>query len=331
MRKETIKKNINFYELQFFLNGDYELPKSFETPIMALLSMITRIAREKRDIRYLNANERKLFINEINFDTSAVSEGKRIVKGKLLSVRKDFFPMLLNTNTDKERDIDALEDEGIVETTHFIIQETNKNKTDKVKVCLEHNQFGAKIGDLVYYLEQIGRYLGIVDGIQATFLQRNALKAYQNRMGQVAKIHIKVNKDDIPALRRVTDGGGLFQSAEAAREYFQQDDLVIELSYNIYQQRDNPNSGPAMASRSFTQKMLKHLIDHPGDARLFEHFVIKAEDSEKADQLNSFDLLINKIKDTITVEKRPKFRTIISLDMFEKMIDSWNRLKIKVS
>ena len=60
----------------------------------------------------------------------------------------------------------------------------------------------------------------------------------------------------------------------------------------------------------------------------YEKLEIIAEDSDKNDRLNAFDLLIDKAKDILQVERREKSRTIISLDMFAKMNDSWQKHKI---
>jgi hypothetical protein len=51
----------------------------------------------------------------------------------------------------------------------------------------------------------------------------------------------------------------------------------------------------------------------------FNTLEVKAEDSEKNNKLQIFDLLIDKVKDEIFVEKKERYRTLVSDDIIPQM------------
>ncbi len=322
-----INRAIHFYELLVKPEDTYKLESAkYDTYIMALLSKITVLVANKNAVRYQKLGDKDVFINEMNFDDK--TPGKRIIRGKLLSIRKDFFPMLHDTNTDLARDIKALAEEGIVETTHFIIQEKRDNKTNKCILCLEYNQYGARINDLRYYLEVLGKHVGVVENVAHIPLVTKSLGKYKSRIGEVSKIILKLHKDNIPAIEKLDKK--VFQGMDYIKDQLNQEYLTMEFSYDIYANREIPTSNSAVAAKSFVQKAIDVFIKYPQEVELFEQFEVRAEDAEKNDRINAFDLLINKVKDSFWVERRHPSRTLVSTDMFTKMIDSWNNLRIKV-
>ena len=56
---------------------------------------------------------------------------------------------------------------------------------------------------------------------------------------------------------------------------------------------------------------------------------IKAEDESKNNLLEHFDLLLEKVNSEIKVERKPKYRTIISIDMFEQMTKEMYKINFK--
>jgi hypothetical protein len=323
MHKTTVEKTIFFFEITALWHDDYVLDGRFDTPFQQLLSKITKLAANKEIERYLASGEKELFINEQRFKPDA---NKHIVEGKLLAVRKDFFPEIMNTKTDDIRDIEALEAEGIVETTHFVVQERKNNKTNKIKIAIEHNQFGAKANDLLFYLETIGKKHKILRQLEILPLVTNNLEELENRMGQISQINMKVHKNSIPYLKNADND--LFGSMDAIADHYQQDYVTLVLKYDL--KTKNQNIPGLKRAKELVSRIFRFLgrkkdaIDH------FEQLDIRAEDSTRRGALNIFDLLSNRIKSNVRVERKIPAKTIISLDMFEKIKQSWQNLGIRL-
>ena len=324
MAIKTIKRTIHFYDLIVEFNPEFILDKEkYQTNFQALLSKIKVLVFEKNVIRYQSMGEKILFINDL---TISPQPNKMIIQGKLLSVRKDFFPELLNTITDTTRDISAAEEEGIVETTHFVIQQKSNNVGNKLKLALEFNQFGAKISDLEYYLARLGENLGITKKVEHAAIIRDSLKKTKDRIGEISRILIKVEKDNLSVLEDVD--AGIFSAFQAAQEAFSEDYLTMEFKYDINKAREAPTSNQALRSKNIISKFITSLLKNKSKVEQYQKLEVIAEDSDRNNKLNAFDLLIDKVKDIINVERREKSRTVVSLDMFAKMNDSWTRNRI---
>lgn len=319
----TTLRKVYFYELIATVREDFTLASSYETVFQELLSKIVILVKKKDLSRYQHLDENSLFINEITFPPS---EGNKIVRGKLLSVRKDLFPELMNTSTDVTREIETLEEEGIVETTHFVIKESNKNKSNKVRICIEHNQFGAKIVDLVYYLNQLGAQLNITSQISYAPIVRDNLSKLKSRIGEVSKILIKIKSDNIEAINSMDTGvASLFSKA---KEEFKQEYVTMEFKYDYYEAKHTPTIDSAKQSKSIVSKLIDFLLLNKSKTEVFERLEVVAQDEEKSNKLKAFDLLIDKAKDEFQVERRVKSKTLVSEDIFDKMLTSITRNRI---
>ncbi|AWO02127.1 hypothetical protein DLD77_10695 [Chitinophaga alhagiae] len=319
----TVTRKVYFYELFATVRKDFNLSSKYDTVFQELLSKIVMLVKNKDKLRYQHLDQHALFINEIVFLPSG---GEKIVKGKLLSVRKDLFPELMNTSTDLTRDINALEEEGIVETTHFIIKENNRNKSNKVRICIEHNQFGAKLLDLVFYLNQLGSHLNITSKITYAHICRDNLSKFKSRMGEISKILIKVKSENVDAINSVDIGiASMFKKAV---DEFKQEYVTMEFKYDYYEAKGSPTINSAKQSRGIVSKFIDYLIKNKKEDDIFDKLEVIAQDSEKQDKLRAFDLLVDKAKDELEVERRIKSRTLISNDVFEKMLNSISRNRI---
>lgn len=320
---KKIERRVHFYELQAITQEEYSISTRYDTTFQELLSKIVVLVKKKDPSRYQPMGDRLFFINEIIFQPH---QGKRIIKGKLLSVRKDFFPELMNTDDDTMRDIEAAEVEGIVETTHFVIQEKNENTSNKVKLCLEFNLYGAKINDLVYYLLALGTKLGIIKSLKPVPIIRNELSKYKKRIGEISKIRVKIKSDNIDAIDNIDTG--MASAFQKTKEEFEQEYLTMELKYDYYTSKDKPQQYGAQKAKKVVGKFIDWLIDDKNNVDKLESLEVLAQDSEKHDKLNTFDLLIDKVKDDFKIKRKEKSKTLISDDMFENMINSFTKHRI---
>lgn len=142
---ERIKRTIHYYDLEFQFLDDFHSEDGDQ--FREIFKIIVSLAKTRANIRYQIFGEKSIFIQDIKFEPDS-----KIITGKLRCVRKDILPELMNTKTDEARGIDAKDEEGLVETTHFLIDYSKKRK----KLAIEFNQFGAKIVDFINYIQNIG-------------------------------------------------------------------------------------------------------------------------------------------------------------------------------
>lgn len=307
-------KGVIFYEIIYKTHDEYEVNNKYNTLFQNLFGEVVKLVKAKDPSRYQYTSEKALFINDIIFDPQPQ---RSVVKGKLLCVRKDIFPEIINTETDITRPIDALEQEGVVETTHFIIFEKNNNKTNKVSICLESNLFGAKINDFIFYITRLGVQLKIIEAASFMPITRNTLTKMKKKIGGISKITIRVREDNIPILNNIDTGvASLFKRAS---KEFEQEYLTIELKYNIHEARENPTISKAVKAKTLVGKFIQHLLDNKKDINNFDTLEIVAENEERNNKLEAFDLLVDHLKDRVKVEKKAKSKVIVSVDMFDKM------------
>ena len=115
---------------------------------------------------------------------------------------------------------------------------------------------------------------------------------------------------------------GLYSAAKAAIDQFNSDYATINLKFDYRKKNDTTE-----VNRSIFNA-IKNLISKPAKAELFEVLTVKAEDEEKNNKLEVFDLLVNKVKSIINVEKQPRYRTVISEDLYQKIQSEIIRKKI---
>ncbi|MFT7546035.1 MAG: hypothetical protein ACI8YO_002826, partial [Gammaproteobacteria bacterium] len=171
---KKIERTVHFYQLEFKFHKDFN-PEDGDR-YAEMFAMLIQLAKSRAKIRYQQFGERAIFIHGVKVDSD-----NSLILGKLRCVRKDLLPEIMNTNTDVARGIDAKEEEGLLETTHFII---DYSKISRPVLSLEHNQFGAKIGDFVLYLKNIGQSKKALDEVGYAPVVRDELSKLKDRINR---------------------------------------------------------------------------------------------------------------------------------------------------
>lgn len=304
-----IEKTIHYYILNF--NFEKSFQPSDRDHFRGLFEIVVSLAKTKAAIRYQRFGEKSIFIQDVKFQPSL-----KLISGKLRSVRSDLLPEIMNTKTDVARGIEALAEEGLLETTHFIIDYSKKDK----KLALEFNQFGAKINDFVAYIQNIGLKKKAILSVGYAPLIKNELSQYINRINRTSEFIVKIHKDNIEKIKDVDTG--IYTAAKASLDQFGSDYAMLDLKFD-YRKKT--------ATKKVNQSIfnaIRNLIKKPQNADLFNILSVKAEDESKNNRLEIFDLLVDKVKSKVKVQKQPRYRTIISADMFEKMQSEITRKKI---
>ncbi len=293
----TVERTINYFELKPTLSKE-----GSTSDFTAVFKKIIALSRTKSGERFVMNNDKLLYLTDIKFDNTL----KRI-SGKLLNIRMDGFPELMNTKDDAIRDITAAEEEGIIETSHFILSLAKK----PMILSLEFNQYGPRINDFIFYLEHFIFKEGVSAKIEYNPFVRDDLENYKKRIHRVSSVVAKVHKDDV---KRVNEyDKDLFDAIATAANISEAEYVTLELKYDYRNMPDTP------VIRNKILKIINKLISNKKAYSVFTKLVVKAEDNEYNDKLKNFDLLNIWIKTRIMVEKKPKSRVIVSADIFSKM------------
>lgn len=298
-----VAKTIHYYLLDFEFNEGFEADD--KDLFREFFLIIKKLVDSKDKKRYVVSGGKILIIQDINFKST-----EKILRGKLLSARLDMFPQLLDLSTDQMEGLDVKETQGIVETTHFLIDYSSiKNK----KLGIESNMFGARITDFAYYLEQLGSMTSSLKKLGFNVYAKDELKKFQQRIDRCSEFHIRVHRDFLSKIKQVD--GGLATKMNLIQKQFQTEQIELKLKFD-YKKRVHTKE-----MTNFAQKLIGKLIKKKEYTMLFNKLSVKAEDKENDNLLGVFDLLVDKVSSTIRVQREPKHRIIVSIDMFKKMSD----------
>lgn len=297
-----IKRDINYYQLNFIFTEKNDLKIFFET--------ITRLATTRAKIRYQRFGDKFIFIQGFKNQDG-------IINAKVRCIRLDLFPEIINMVTDDIKEIEGGEFDGIVETTHILID----YRKPKTFMSIEYNHQGAKINDIIGYIQRIGINQNILENVGYVAIVNSDLERLKNRMKRISEFTMKIHKDNLPRLKKMD--GNLFQSAAAATDHFENDYANIDLKIDYRKFSETP------VIKQSVFNILNYLIKNPSERHIFNFLKVKAEDEERNNILENFDLLLDKIYSPIKVQRKRKQKTIISEDMFEKMLIEINKLGLK--
>lgn len=292
MEIENTKAKIYYYGLDFKFKSGEDLNTFFDT--------LTTLSKTRAKIRYQYFGERYVFIQ-------GVSNKDKIITGKLRSIRDNIFPQLINMTDDTITDLEDSGNDGVVETSHFIIDFRKKNPI----LALEYNHSGAKIDDFVRYIERIGVSKSILENIGFRFLTDENLADLEKRINRVSEFTLKIHKDDLEEVMEAD--GNIMQAAAATIKHFENEYALLEMKFDYRKFQDTPKIKKSIFG------IIKWFEDNPDKRKLFNYLNFKAEDELNNNKLRFFDLVLSKEKSEITVQKKTRSKTIVSEDMFPKM------------
>lgn len=299
MSNKQIKRTIYFYELKYNFLEENGNNKKTTLNLFEYLKSLTLI---KDVARYQYFSEKRVFVQLIE-----ENEYLGIIKCKIRAVRKDIFPELMDTLTDDVREIDAKDEEGVVETTHFIVDYSKSN----IMIAIEFNQFGAKIQDLVNYLTTIGREGKILKEISAIKLSENNEKSVKERVGYLSELIVKVHKNNVSAVNSIDTN--ILSGISLANDQFVSEYLTVIQKFDI---KDTNERGKIY---EFLNSLLVKVVGKKELLTLFEVFKIRAQDLDNDSKVNAFDLLLDFVRKEIYVKKKENYKSIESNDMFSRM------------
>jgi hypothetical protein len=285
-----VDRTINYFQLDPILFEGKDFSDFF-----LVFQDITNLSKTMSEDRFVVNNGKQLYITSLSFN-----ENQKRVSGKLLNLRMDSFPELMKKADDKIRDIEADDDEGIIETSHFIFSYSK----EQLILSFEFNQYGPRITDFVAYLENMLMRSSTLSKINYTPLVRDELSMYKNRMNRVSSVIAKVHKNDIKRINEFDEE--LFDAFETAEKISDAEYVTLQLNYDYRQMSDTPKI------RNKVMHIIDTLVKDKKLLNVFAKFKVKAEDEQINNRLKDFDLLNIWIKSVLKVERKKKSRVIIS-------------------
>jgi hypothetical protein len=309
LRKDQIERIVNYYELDIKQHPNYFGVQGVLMDLVREVIALTTDINQKN--RYRKIFDKTLLMQDVKVDPVAKN-----VKGKLRSIRKDLFPELFDTIKDEARDLDAGEDDGVVETSHFCIDYSKKN----IRVALEFNYQGAKINDLINYLAAVGIREQICTTIVYNPIIKGNLEEEVKKLNRCSEFVVKVHRNRVDEVKKLD--GKLMQAMKASVKDFGNQYATVKFSF------DYKNMAKTDAISKLVRKIGKIIFKQPELGNVFESMIVTAEDPTKGNKLETFDLLLDKVRSKVLVLKKPKGRTVVSDEMYSKIIAEMKRLKI---
>lgn len=304
--KTTTKRSLYYFELAFNLYKRYE---NVEHAYVKCFKHLSRLVTEKDKTRYIKHENYTLFFGQVDFIVT-----KHFIKGKFFKVRNDVFPQIINMSNEDIQDIVTDEEQGILETTHFLV---DYRKKYKAQVALEYNHHGARISEFAGYLGLFGRQIGVLRKVVIIPIVRDRLESITTRVNKISTLNIRVHKDNISRIQELDEGLGI--ALYHAQNYSSSDyvEIYFKIDYKI--KPDTPTL------RDKVLNWVRIFLGRPDESENFEKFKMEAEDEENSNNIEEFDLLVDKEKSVIVTEKKEKSRVIVSNDFFPKMINEYER------
>ena len=318
---KEVKRKVHYYELKFEFNDNLDTEKAInKEPFNAFFTIIAKMARDKEALRYQEIFDAKIFVQDVAFDEKVGGSGKTIT-GKFRYVKMDVFPEILNIVEDTTRDIEATDMEGIVETTHFMIDLTREVKY----LVLEYNHAGAKFADFIAYCEKIGQAKNVLEEINSehySTVVRDELSTFQRRINQVSGFTMKIHKNNFAQIEGINKG--LFSTLKLTNDQYNVDYIEMHLKFSLNKKKTKKEQ----PIRNAIRDLIASLTEDKEKTNLFDTLRTTAQDGENHLKMHTFDLLADKVTSEISVQLRPKRKVIISESIFEKMNEEYINKRI---
>ena len=304
-------RTIHYYELaiDYYEDGVLTTEESLRQTFAAMINM----AKSKQPERYKTFGGKFIFIQDVEIDPV-----NKILRGKLRSIRTDVKPEIIDMITDTARGLETAENEGIMETSHFVINYSRSRK--RPLLAYEFNVVGGRISDLVNYIIKIGNDHNLIRYCHPVPIGRGSLDRILERVGRCSEIQIKVRKDQIQRIKPLDED--TFSALSKLESAFQSEYVTIDLKYDYKERRETKEAN------SLVERIIFGFKSRPDLSEAFESLKVTAEDSERNNLLDTFDLLVDKQKSRLLVQLIEGYSVIVSADMFAQIDTEITRKKL---
>lgn len=257
LKIERIPRTVHYYNVEFSFNDDLHKEDHF----LELFRMIVKMSHDKEADRYKEIGGRLLFVQDVSFDPAS-----KQVRGKIRAVR-GLSPEVLDMSSDVAREVELKENEGFVETTHFILSYKRKRK----RMAVEYNHAGAKAHEFESYLRHIGQRVKLQAIVMQRVITDDMLEEVQRRMGRCSELIMEVVRDEVATVKKVD--GQLATMLENSRNFLKTDKITIHFGFEIDKQ--SQSSGVT----EFIGNLARAVKRNPLTLKAFSKLRVRAEDS----------------------------------------------------
>lgn len=298
--RKLVKRTVNFFDL--VVGKDH---KKSEKVMLDLFRHIQTLSTTRKKARFIQRGDKVLYVRNVEF----LGKEKQL-RGRILLVRKDALPELLNRETDVMRGVDADQKEDIVEAGHFIV-----SYKGVPQIAFEHNHQGARFTDLQFYLESMAVSSQLAENVTLTPIAKDDIKSYKERINRVSYVVGRIHKEQLARLNDPTIG--LFSAFESAANASHAEYIEVKFKYDF----------TSVADAGFISQTIDKVIDFVRKSKYdpFDMLKVKAEDRENENRMKEFDLLNAWVRVEVKVEQNERYRTISIPDMYEKMAKAFTK------
>ena len=207
---------IYYYDLSYYNIQ----PEETKNILNQAFEGVKALSLAPRHIRFLDSSGGLIAMQGI----TNIHDGNRL-QGRLIKIRTENFPEIMNMTDDQVRDIDITDDDGLLEVNHFIIDYTYSLPL----LAFEYNKFGANVMDLCKYVDQGARNKGFQHTVIQTPIIRDDLNSYKERMQRCKIFTARVHKDNISRIQELDDD--LYTAMKISQEYGDSEYAEIELKW----------------------------------------------------------------------------------------------------
>ncbi|MBS1510693.1 MAG: hypothetical protein JST86_07635 [Bacteroidetes bacterium] len=307
---KTVKRKVYFFDIIIDFLPDFN-PAENEDKFIGFFSIIAKMARDKDNRRYQPVLDAKVFMKDVIF----IPQEKKIT-GKMLYVKTDVFPELIDMSTDITEDIKALENQGVVETTHFIIDYSRKLK----KIAIEFNNAGAKSNDFKTYFQLIGIVLNAVRIVKIRPIVKDELSKFKEKIAQLSTLDVRVHKDNIDKIAFLDKR--FFTMLKGVKEQYSPEYIEIKAKFS------KKSSKTQDKIHDSVNNLLDGLVADNDKLNYFETLKVTALDRQNNYQSALFDFLAERVQSEMVVQRKPKHKVLISEDVFDKIKEEMRIKKI---
>jgi broad specificity polyphosphatase/5'/3'-nucleotidase SurE len=150
-------------------------------------------------------------------------------------------------------------------------------------------------------------------------VNNNIIAEVERRMGRIGQIHMRVPKDNLGELKKLE--GNVASLFQQAHEFADTDAISLDLQFNAKRRAQTEKAEEIL--RTLTKNIRRNELA----AEAFESLTVRMEDTEHNNAMEVFDLLSDKAKIRITVNKKPNGSGLDSEDLFQKIANEMHRLK----
>ncbi len=302
-------RTLYYYDLDF---NPYKKYEGVEFHYEVCFKKIAKLLKDKDEVRFQFRGGTRIFLNSLTF-----SDTDNFIRGKLYKVRDDIFPEVFDFQNEAVNEFQIGDERGLVEATHFLIEKRTKQSA---RLIVEYNHYGARTWDLIWYIFRLSKETGVIKGVKPVQIVKDDLTQLKSRIDGIKNFHVKVHKNNISRIE--AEDKGLWSSVKAAQDFSASEYVSLTFSFDY----KNVNTS---APRSTIFGWIDKFVQSPDKKEIFDVFSSDAEDSDKEDQIEKFNLLLNKEKSLIKVQKKIGARIIISSDFYEKAIEEYqNKFQI---